>query len=280
VNFGHLLTADMLLGFDGTNWGRVRIDAGNRGLIVNGDVDHDAVNTLKQMQVAGHASPVDLPPTAVSAVGDRVRQWLDRSGASVVRRRKIRESYTAVFRLAEAAARLDQTFTQVANTNKQWATIHHAASATKEIRLQRVWVYITSDTVAGIQGVIELRELSVTTPPATGNPAITPRAHRIGTGAAEATCLYLPTTQGSEAAVNSPLGHVPFDTGISGVVSTVNPVPILTPVVLWDANADDDEVMNATAPVGVYGGWAVMIRTVGAPVLRATVFMRFTEEIP
>jgi hypothetical protein len=92
--------------------------------------------------------------------------------------------------------------------------------------------------------------------------------------------LYLPTTQGSEAAVNGPLGHVPFDTGISGAVSTLNPVPILTPVVLYDASQEDDEVLPPTAPVGVYGGWGVMVRTVGAPVLRITVVWKFTEEIP
>lgn len=258
----------------------VVIASDQTALTVVGDVDHDAVNTLKNEQIAGHASPVDLPPTAVSAVGDRVRAHFDRYGANVVRRRKIRESYTAVYRLAEAAARLDQTFTQVANTNKQWATIHHAATATKEIRLQMVKVYITADTVAGIQGVFELRELSSATPPATGNPVITPRPHRIGTGVAEATCLYLPTTQGSEASVNQPLGHVPFDTGISGAVSTVNPVPILQPVVLYDSSAEDDEVLPPTAPVGVYGGWAVAVRTVGVPVLRLTVVIKFTEEIP
>src|SRR6266550_8164432 len=43
----------------------------------NGDVDHDAVNTLKQIQVAGNANPVDSPPAAVSAAGDRVRAWYD-----------------------------------------------------------------------------------------------------------------------------------------------------------------------------------------------------------
>jgi hypothetical protein len=244
------------------------------------EADHDTVNSLKTLQVGGNARAVDDPPANVSAAGDRVRMWLDRAGAQVVRRRKIRESYTAVARLAETAARLDQTFTQVANTNKQWSTLHHTAAATKELRLQRCWVYITSDTTAGIQGVIELRELSSATPPATGNPAITPRVHRIGSGAAEAVCLYLPTTQGSEAAVNGPLGHVPFDTGISGAVSTLNPVPILTPVVLYDASQEDDEVLPPTAPVGVYGGWGVMVRTVGAPVLRITVIWKFTEEIP
>ena len=248
-------------------------------LRVVGYLDHDAVNDLQTVQFAGNARAVDDPPTAVSAAGDRARAWLDRFGAVVVRRRKIRESYTAVYRLAEAAARLDQTFTHVANTNKQWATLHHTAAATKEIRLQQVKVYIVAWSVAS-QGILELRELSSTTAPATGNPAITPRAHRIGTGAAEAIALYLPTTQGSEAAANSPLGHSVIDTGIEAAGSTVNPFPQIVPIVLYDASAEDDEVLPPTAPVGVYGGWAVMLRTVGTPAVRLTVVYKFTEEIP
>lgn len=248
-------------------------------LTVNGDVDHDVANTLKNIQIAGHASPVDVPPAAVSANADRVRAHFDRYGAVVVRRRKIRESYTAVCRLAEAAARLDQTFTQVANTNKQWATLHHTvAASTKEVRLQKCVAYITADTTVGIQGVFELRQISAA--PATGNPAITPTPHRRGGTAAEAVCLYLPTTAGTEANVNSPLGHVPFDTGISGVVSTVNPVPILVPIVLYDASAEDDEVLPPSLPVGTLDGWAAVLRTVGAPVLRITIVWKFTEEIP
>jgi hypothetical protein len=258
----------------------VTVASDQSALIANGDVDHDAVNTLKNIQIAGHASPVDVPPAAVSATGDRVRAHMDRYGANIVRRRKIRETYSAVFRLAEAAARLDQTFTQVANTTKQWLTIYHTAAATKEVRLQRLWLYITSDTIAGIQGIIELRELTGATAPATGNPAITPKPRRVGGAAAEAVCLYLPTTQGSETAANQPLGHVPFDTGISGAVSTLNPVPVLTPVVLFDANAEDDEALQPVLPVGTAGGWAAVIRTVGAPVLRCTAIATFTEEIP
>jgi hypothetical protein len=273
--------------YDGTQWVRARGDVTNGAdvditrLPANGgafDVDHDAVNTAKVEQVGGHASPVDVPPTAVSAAGDRVRSWYDRSGAQVVRRRKLRESYTAVCRLAEAAARLDQTFTQVANTNKQWATLHHTAGATKEVRLQKCLVYLTADTTVGIQGIFELRQISAA--PATGNPAITPTPARRGGTAAEAVCLYLPTTAGTEANVNSPLGHVPFDTGISGAVSTVNPVPILAPIVLYDASAEDDEVMPPVLPVATLDGWAVVVRTVGAPVLRLTVIWKFTEEIP
>lgn len=242
------------------------------------DLDSDSVNTLKTWQIGGHASPSDLPPAAVSAAGDRVRGHFDRYGAQVVRPRKIRESYTAVARLAEAAARLDQTFTHVANTNKQWSTLHHTAAATKELRLQRVQVRITAFTVA-TQFVLELRELSSATPPATGNPAITPRAHRIGTGAAEATCLYLPSTQGSEAAANSPLGHFSGDWAVwaAPAAQTQNGDFVF---VLYDASQEDDEVLPPTAPVGVYGGWAVMLRTVGIPAVRMTVIWKFTEEIP
>lgn len=249
-------------------------------LPIVGDVDHDAVNTLKQVQVAGHASPVDVPPAAVSATGDRVRVHVDRYGAVVIRRRKIRESYTAVFRLAEAAARLDQTFTHVANTNKQWATLHHLASATKEVRLQSCVVWITSAITVAPQGILELRQISAA--PATGNPAITPTPHRRGGTAAEAVALYLPTTAGTEANVNSPLGHHIFDEAV-----TVATVALAHPqgfgrggIVLYDAALEDVEVLPPSLPVGVLDGWAVTTRLTGATVVRLTVVMKFTEEIP
>lgn len=243
----------------------------------DGDIDHDVANTLKNVQVAGHASPVDVPPTVVSANGDRVRAWFDRSGAQVVRRRKLRESYDVVFRLAEAAARLDQTFTQVANTNKQWATLHHTAGATKEVRLQKCVCYITAWSAAS-QGILELRQISAA--PATGNPAITPTPHRRGGTAAEAVALYLPTTAGTEANVNSPIGHAVFDYGIMAGAPTTNPMALVQPIVLYDASAEDDEVMPPVLPVATLDGWAVMLRTVGTPAVRMTVVMKFTEEIP
>jgi hypothetical protein len=243
---------------------------------VIGDVDHDAVNTLKNIQVAGHASPVDVPPTAVSAAGDRVRAWMDRFGARIVRRRKIRESYTAVFRLAEAAARLDQTFTHVANTNKQWATLHHTAAATKEVRLQYCILYLTAFSAAS-QAIIELREIN--TAPATGNPAITPKPRRAGGGAAEAVALYLPTTAGTEVSVNSPVKSIIIDEGIMAGASTANPLPN-EQITLYNSALEDDEMLPPTLPVGVLSGWAVMIRTVATPSIRLTCEMGFTEEIP
>lgn len=247
---------------------------------VNGDIDHDVANTLKNIQVAGHASPADVPPAVVSANGDRTRVWVDRSGGQIIRPRRMRESYTAVFRLAEAAARLDQTFTHVANTNKQWATLHHTAAATKEVRLLSCVVWITSAITVAPQGILELRQISAA--PATGNPAITPTPHRRGGTAAEAVALYLPTTAGTEAGVNSPLGHHVFDEAV-----TVATVALAHPqgygrggIVLYDAALEDPEILPPSLPVGVLDGWAVMARLTGATVVRLTVVMRFTEEIP
>jgi hypothetical protein len=243
----------------------------------DGDVDHDAANTLKNIQVAGNASSTDVPPTLVSANTDRVRLWADKAGALIIRRRKLRESYTAVYRLAEAAARLDQTFTQVANTNKQWMTLHHIATSTKELRLMRWVVYITGWTIVS-QAILELRQLSVTTPPATGNPAITPTSRRQGGGAAEAVALYLPTTQGSELGVNSPIASRIYDLGVMAAGTAVNPTPEIE-VVLYDASKDDDEMLPPVFPLGAYAGLAVMLRTVGAPAVRMTGVATFTEEI-
>lgn len=243
------------------------------------ETDHDVANSLKNIQIAGNASPADVPPAAVSATGERVRAHFDRYGAIIVRRRKIRESYTASFRLAEAAVRLDQTFTQVANTNKQWATLHHLVGATKEVRLQYCICYITAFGTAASQGILELRELN--TAPVTGNPAITPKPRRFGGGAAEAVCLYLPTTAGAEVAVNQPLKHFAFDSGIVAAASTLNPfVAFDRQLVLYNAADEDDEMLPPTLPLGTLCGWTVMLRTVGVPVVRMTVEMGFTEEIP
>jgi hypothetical protein len=260
---------------------RVTLASDSTGLLaVKGDVDHDAVNTLKVVQVGGHASPADVPPALVSASDDRVRSWLDRAGATIMRRRKLRESYTAVFRLAEAAARLDQTFTHVANTNKQWATLHHTGASTKEVRLQSCVAWITSAITAAPQGIIELRQISAA--PATGNPAITPTPHRRGGTAAEAICLYLPTTAGTEANVNSPLGHHVFDEAVSvATAAFAHPQGYgRGGIVLYDASLEDDEVMPPVLPVGTLDGWAVVTRLTGATVMRMTVVMKFTEEIP
>jgi hypothetical protein len=246
---------------------------------VNGDVDHDVANTLKNIQVGGNATPVDVPPTLVSANGDRVRAWFDRAGAQVVRRRKLRESFTAVCRLAETTARLDPTFTFTANTNKQLVTLHHAATATKELRIQKVTIIPTLlGTAAGLT-MFEIRYITGT--PATGNPAITPQKHQQAAGATEAVVLVLPTTGGTDSTPNSPLASWIIDHGIEAATGpTTNPMPVAPEIVLYDASAEDDEMLPITLRVGTLEGIAIVGRSTAAVVLRFFAIIKYTEEIP
>jgi len=272
--------------YNGATWDRVRGDIAN-GLDVDvtrvggGDVDHDVANTAKTLQIGANALPTDTPQTLVTA-SDRVRFWADRAGAQVVRRRKLRESYTAVCRLAETAARMDATFTHVANTNKQLVTFHHAASATREIRIQKVVVYPTLlGTAAGFWNV-ELRAITGT--PATGNPAITPKAHRLDAAATEAVCLVLPTTGGTDATPNSPYGSFTIDHGIEATTPpTAHPqasgITGAMGLVLYDSSQEDDEVLPLILRTGTLEGVCINSRDTAAMVLRFWAIIKYTEEV-
>lgn len=247
------------------------------------DVNHDVADTSKVDQIGGYASNVDVPPTPVTAAGNRVRAWFDKSGAQVARRRKLRESYTSVCRLAETAARLDPTFTFTANTNKQLVTFHHAASAVKDIRIQKVVVYVNLLGTAAGFFTLELRAITGT--PATGNPAITPKAHHLGAAATEAVCLVLPTTAGTDATANSPYGSFTVDHGIEATTQpTAHPLPQgLTAgyaFTLYDASQEDDEVLPIVLRAGTLEGVAIVGRDTAATVLRFWAVIKHTEETP
>lgn len=193
-------------------------------------------------------------------------------GSLVVLTDRQREvTYTAVYRLAEAASSLGLTFTQVANTTKQWVTIHHAATALKTVKIRRVLVWIMANSVA-IDGVLELRR--ITTAPATGNPAITPAAQDPNDPVAEATCLALPTTPATEAAVNSPVASVGLNMGITTPpTGGSNPAPIE----LYNSDKYTNLQAVVIRPLTLEG-WAVDLRTVGIPAMKMIVEIRFTEE--
>lgn len=247
--------------------------------LVTGDVDHDAVNTLKNVQIAGHASQPDTLPTKVSAAGDRVRAWMDLRGRQIVAKQKL-ITYRAVYRLAVNNAISSLTTTLTANTDKELATIYHAVGATKEVQLRKVVVYLSQSTVASDLN-IELREISATTAPATGNPAITPRALNSADAAAEATCLALPTTAGSEAAVNSPIASQELHLGAASTGATATPLASPTAIVLWDSSQVDNDVKNPTMKAATAIGYGVWIRATGvSDVVRAVVEITFTEETP
>lgn len=242
------------------------------GTVLNvGDVDHDAVNTGKVVQTGGHASPQGTPPTAVSAAGDRVRTWQDLNGAQIIRPRKS-ATYKAVYRTTTAGSRILAPAAFTAGGRKQFATIHHAATATKTVRLRSVTVQIESVSVAS-RVFIDL--VRITAAPATGNPAITPGIAENSDAAAEATCLALPTTAGTEGTVYA---TQEYNLGITGAQPTTSPPPAIPKTELLSRAAIDGEMKAPTIRAGVLEGWAVTIEAGATPVVQAIVEIEFAEE--
>lgn len=190
------------------------------------------------------------------------------------RSRKV-PTYRAMYRLAARSYQLSNTF--AAGSRKQYATIHHAAAATRTVRLRKVLVAITNNTVAS-QGTIDL--VRITTAPATGNPAITPALPDSGDAAAEATCLALPTTAGTESAAFYSSTY--FNYGVTGASSTTQPPPAIpwVDLIAMSAHGYDDEAKLPTIRAGVLEGWAVTIDSSGASAIAGMVIIEFTEETP
>lgn len=216
-------------------------------------------------------------PTAAetSADGDYTWPVYDDHGVAWVRKRQL-VSYIACYRLVDATAgQLDLTFTFAANTNKQIATIYHAASATKTVKIRKISVFCTTMTAAVVG--FEVRALSAATAPATGNPAITPGKRAQVDAAAEATCLALPTTAGSLVAADSPSSaHVSVNAGAT--TASVSPSTFGTEEIVLYEYKDGSEQKPLTMRAGVAEGYAVNARSTAATAQRFTVLVEFTEE--
>lgn len=185
-------------------------------------------------------------------------------------------TYVATYRLAVTNAVSSLAWNAAANADKQLATIHHTAAATKKVVIKAVEVEIADIATATILN-FELRRLNGATPPATGNPAITPLPVNPASGPAEAVCLALPTTAGSESNANSPLAAKEFEVGVlAGQAAAGSTVP--PTVYLWSSDAMSD-IDDPSTPAGSAGGYAVTGRVVTAsnPV-RLIVRIIFTEE--
>lgn len=247
-------------------------------LPIKGPVAVDGATNLVPVEVGGRASYPAIPG-AMSADNDVNDLWLDRSGAQIVRKRPV-PMYTAAYRLADAtaAARFLSTGALTANTDKQLATIYHPNTATKRVAIKYVVASITVLTTVAGTVELEIQPLNLTTAPATGNPAIVPGKHDQVDGAAEATCLALPTTAGSYTALNSPVGY-PFveQIGITGAAPVVNPVAPAHIAELWDSRADGDG-KDLIMRSGVAEGFAVIVRSNAASVIVGVVTIVFTEE--
>jgi hypothetical protein len=181
-------------------------------------------------------------------------------------------TYAAVYRLAARPYALSNAFT--ANTRKQFATLHHAASATKTVRIRRVQIALESSSVAAITAA-DL--VFITAAPATGNPAITSTPLNRGDAAAEATALALPTTAGTEGAL---VNSIEFNLGVTGAASTANPPPAVEWIDLYDSDgiAGDDAAKALVLRAGQLEGVAIVLDCNAASTVKGFVRIVFTEE--
>ncbi len=183
-------------------------------------------------------------------------------------------TYTAVYRLAARPYAL--SWSAGAAGRNQLATIHHAATAVKKVRLRQVLAALESVSAAAL-AVLDL--IRITTAPATGNPVVTPTIMEQSDAAAETTCLGLPTTQATEA--GAPIGFQESNLGITGAASTNNPPPGLTWVDLIApsvASQNDGTEKFPLIRAGVLEGFAVTADVSALTILKGYVIIRFTEE--
>ncbi len=181
-------------------------------------------------------------------------------------------TYSAVFRLVTRPYALSATLGAASRT--QFAALYHPNTAKKLVRLRKASVWIESASVATIL-MADLVRLTSATAPASGNPAITPTPSKSSNLAAEATCLALPTTPGSEGGL---IAMAEFNLGVTGAAPTANPPSPLTEVVLFEPNDNIDQQVNQLRP-GVAEGFALVLDSSGTnSIVKAYVRFLFTEE--
>jgi hypothetical protein len=182
-------------------------------------------------------------------------------------------TYRAVFRSATRPYALGNAF--AAAGRKQYATIFHATTATRTVRLIDVLVELQTISATAIM-VAELVRLTAATTPATGNPAITPGRMDTSSAAAEATTLALPTTAGTESDVLGSNYWIITGPTVAVAASSANStqwVSLMNPVGV-PAREDAELTMRP----GVAEGFAVTIDVDRATNPAFQVMMVFTEE--
>jgi len=163
---------------------------------------------------------------------------------------------------------------------KQFLTIYHTSASTKTVKLRRAWIHVSAVSTACFMS-LQLVGLTRDTAPATGNPAITPMPFNIGSAAAEATVLGLPTVGGSlvfggSTTGTSAIGTVVLNSGVIAAPTTNSGVP--TVVVLYD---EVDGMCGHESPTmrpGFAEGWAITVFTSASSTIGASCGMIFTEE--
>lgn len=212
-------------------------------------------------------------PVSASTSGDADYSQIstDRAGVVWTRQKEI-ASYSAAYRKADSTnGSLGLSFTFVAEptTNKQLATIYHTGAASKIVKIRKIDLIIQK----GQPGIydFEVRALSSSTAPATGNPAITPRQDDPADASAEATCLALPTTAGSQ--VGADTGTVGTPISIDG--DTLGPPP--GRYTLYEYQSDK-QMKPLIMRAATAEGYAIVARCTVAAQLIFTALIDFTEE--
>lgn len=183
-----------------------------------------------------------------------------------------KNTYAAIYKLADAAGATALSILFAANTERQVATLHHLATSTRRKTLKRVEFHISA-TAATILN-IELRR--ITAAPATGNPAITPTAHISDHIATDAVALCLPTTAGTYTA-NTPLFSQELNLGANTALTTdfdVQPIVLFPPT----GHPSDDDLFEPVIRASVLEGYALSLRSTAAVTIKGTVRIIYTEE--
>lgn len=200
----------------------------------------------------------------------------DDHGVVWTRKRQL-VSFAASYRLADATAgQLPLTFTFAANTNKQLATIYHSAAAVRTIKIRKISIVVST----GAAGVFdfEIRTLTATTAPATGNPAINPAGlNPVDTGS-QATCLALPTTAGSILGADVSTVSPTFSWNSAAAAAGGTPSGLAGQEIVLYEYKDGMELKPLTIRGSTAEGFAVYGRCTAAVALRFTIFMLWTEE--
>lgn len=248
--------------------GAGRMDSKRAQVLV---IEDGTTRGTRQAVKAASTAPVAADPAAVVAISPNS---LSQALAYFTRPRQL-ATYAATYRLAAATAGpTGANLVHVVNTDKQFATIYHAASATKTVRIRLIRLQFSFEAAGVIEA--EVQRLSATTAPATGNPAITPGKFDTSDGAAEATCLCLPTTQGSLLAADQPVSpRFLWNALISA--ATAEPARLSGDLVLYDARQTNEE-KPITLRAGVAEGIAVVTRDSVTGANTVTAYIEFTEE--
>jgi len=237
-----------------------------------------ALNTVNtNLGTDGVASPV-IAGTGVRgwlrAIYDKTvtgiaRAWtLSKATDSVTSYDPLTKTYVATFKSTTRPYSLATTIG--ANARVQYATIFHTAGSTKTLKLRRVEIVLRdcSGTAMVLADVVR-----ITSAPVSGNPVITPSQNVSNGVAAEATCLALPITAGTETVA---FGGVEIELGNTGGAPTTNPPPVPSVITLYADSAHESEPLTMRA--GVAEGFAVVLDSNAAVTIFAIIRMVFTEE--